>query len=81
MTDGALELTEAVKSLRLSLGESQQQFSNRLGIALGTVARYETKNPPKGPVLLTLADTARKAQRWDLARVFERAYTSGMAPS
>jgi len=38
--------SRALTELRTSLGDSMQQFANRLHIALTTVGRYETSNPP-----------------------------------
>jgi transcriptional regulator with XRE-family HTH domain len=55
------------------LGESQQGFSNRLGIAVRTVAGYESKKPPKGPVLNHLATIAATAGRSDLQAIFRSA--------
>jgi transcriptional regulator with XRE-family HTH domain len=52
------ELSKAVVELRVLLGENQQAFSNRLGIALNTVARYETSRPPSGEMLLRLGQLA-----------------------
>jgi transcriptional regulator with XRE-family HTH domain len=42
------------------LGDSQQAFSNRLGLALNTIARYETSRVPTGEVLLMLALVAEQ---------------------
>jgi transcriptional regulator with XRE-family HTH domain len=52
------ELSKAVIELRTFLGESQQAFSNRLGVALSTIARYETNYQPSGEMLLRLAELA-----------------------
>jgi transcriptional regulator with XRE-family HTH domain len=53
-------LSQAVCDLRAVLGDSQQAFSNRLGVALHTIARYETYRPPSGEALLKLANVAEQ---------------------
>jgi transcriptional regulator with XRE-family HTH domain len=53
-------LSEAVIELRTSLGDTQQQFAERLHTALSTVARYETSRPPAGGMLLRLAVIAEQ---------------------
>src|SRR4051794_39269066 len=52
------EIAAAVVQVRNKLGESQQAFSNRLGVAIQTVARWETHRPPSGEILLVLAQLA-----------------------
>ena len=52
------ELSQAVRSLRHELGLSQQEFANRLTIAVRTVARWENNQPPRGRVLVDLAQLA-----------------------
>jgi transcriptional regulator with XRE-family HTH domain len=49
----------AVANLRGKLGDSQQDFAQRLGVSITTVAKYETSNPPTGSALVKLADMAR----------------------
>lgn len=66
-------LSVALVALRKHLGETQQQFANRLGVAVTTVARYETSNPPRGPVLEKLMKIALDAEMEDVSRMFERA--------
>ena len=44
-------VSEAVRNLRLALGESQQAFAYRMKTAIRTIARYETIRPPKGKAL------------------------------
>ncbi len=70
------KLAEAVRSLRASLNETQQQFSDRLGVVVRTVARYELEKPPSGDALLALSKIAEKAGRSDLADVFQKAYST-----
>lgn len=73
MTPEEREVAEAIKALRAQLGESQQQFSNRLGVVVRTVARWELEQPPKGDVLLRLFDLSQEVGREDLMRVFAKA--------
>ena len=53
--------------------ESQQAFSNRLGVAVRTVFRWEIQKPPKGDVLLRLFELSQDAGREDLMQVFAKA--------
>lgn len=71
------KLAEAVRNLRATLNETQQQFSDRLGVVVRTVARYEVEKPPSGDILLTLSKIAGEAGRSDLAEVFDNAYSIG----
>jgi transcriptional regulator with XRE-family HTH domain len=66
---------EAIKSLRAQLNESQQEFSNRLGVVVRTVARWEREQSPRGDMLLKLADVASQVARQDLVATFHRAYS------
>ena len=66
-------ISDAIIKLRATLGESQQQFANRLGSAVTTIARYETSRPPRGKALAQLADLARSTGQLELARVFSDA--------
>lgn len=68
------EVAEAIKALRAELDESQQQFSDRLGVVVRTIARYELEKPPGGEVLSRLATIARDAKRPDLQLVFTNAF-------
>ena len=67
--------------MRNHLNESQQQFSNRFGLAVSTVARYETDTPPKGIALMRLAEVAREAGRHDLTWIFDSAFAAAEASS
>jgi transcriptional regulator with XRE-family HTH domain len=67
------EVAEAIKSLREELGESQQAFSNRIGVVVRTVARWELEKPPIGDVLLRLFEISQDAGREDLVQVFAKA--------
>jgi transcriptional regulator with XRE-family HTH domain len=70
------KLAEAVRSLRATLNETQQQFSDRLGVVVRTVTRYEVEKPPSGDILLTLSKIAGEAGRSDLAEAFDNAYST-----
>jgi transcriptional regulator with XRE-family HTH domain len=61
--------------LRERLGDTQQEFAVRLGIALASVARYETSRPPSGQALLTFEDLARQNGLLELAALFRRGPT------
>jgi len=66
-------LSEAVRELRKHLGESQQAFSNRLGLSIATIVKYEAGREPTGKALAQLAHAAGEAGRHDLAYLFARA--------
>jgi len=69
---------EAVRRLRAALGDTQQQFSRRLGLAIATVVRYEHTRPPKGAALLHLERIARAQGLDKLAATFRRAFHEDM---
>jgi transcriptional regulator with XRE-family HTH domain len=48
------EITKAVRDLRHHFGDTQQQFAQRMGTAVITIARWETKRPPSGESLQKL---------------------------
>ncbi len=74
MTDQELQLAEAVRELRTAVNDTQQRFSDRVGVVVRTVARWELEKPPSQPaILFRLAEVSRIAGREDLARVFDRA--------
>src|SRR5205809_7156719 len=64
---------EAVRSLRLSLEESQQEFAHRLKVAIRTIARYEGGQPPRGKALGNLACLAFEFGFKDHAAIFRAA--------
>jgi len=76
----SLSLSEAVRALRQALGDTQQSFAHRLGLAISTVVRYELTRPPSGAALLTFANLAEQADREDLKQIFlyEFAVENGM---
>jgi hypothetical protein len=54
------------------MGKTQQTFAVEvLKSAIGTVARYETSDPPQGAVLLRLRDIAREQGLYELANRFD----------
>lgn len=68
-----MTIHEAVRALRLALGDTQQQFAQRLNMAISTVVRYELTRPPKGKVLARFDALAREIERPELAYVFAKA--------
>jgi transcriptional regulator with XRE-family HTH domain len=71
-------LTDATRRLRLALGDTQQQFAQRTGLAISTVVRYELSRPPHGKALAQFAVLAERNGLHDVARTF--AYAAGNAP-
>ena len=71
-------ISEAVRSLRVELGESQQAFAYRMKTAIRTIARYETTRPPKGKALSEFYRVANEIGNQDLATVFRNALTAEM---
>jgi transcriptional regulator with XRE-family HTH domain len=66
-----MTITQAVKNLRRHLGDTQQTFANRLGVAMISVIRYESaRRPPQGKALALMYRTAREAGNKDLAEIF-----------
>jgi transcriptional regulator with XRE-family HTH domain len=63
-------VSNAVRELRESLSQSQQQFSNTIGVAMNTVARWETTRPPKGKALNDLRELAIENKKTELAWIF-----------
>jgi transcriptional regulator with XRE-family HTH domain len=65
----------ALIALRAASGQTQQEFAVEvLKTAVTTIARYESTHPPRGEVLLRLADIADQRRRFDLADVFRHSY-------
>ncbi len=69
-------ISEALRDLRTALGDSQQDFAYRMKTAIRTISRWETIQPPRGPVLLKFIALAQKANRPDVATLFQRAHTA-----
>lgn len=53
-------LCKAVKDFRQSLGDTQFEFAQRLGMFFSTVVRYESTRAPQGHALTLLAYIAKK---------------------
>ncbi len=66
-------VTAAVRELRLALGDTQQSFAQRLGLAISTVVRYELTRPPKGNALRMLARVAEENKLASVATCFRQA--------
>ena len=60
----------AVRRLRVDLGDTQQQFANRLGLAISTVVRYEISRPPHGKALAQLERLAMENGLDECALIF-----------
>lgn len=75
------EMSKAIADLRAQLGDSQQAFSNRLGLALNTIQRYEMGREPTGEVLLDLGHLAAKVRDLRLVRFFGKKYVDGARES
>jgi transcriptional regulator with XRE-family HTH domain len=63
-------VSDAVQKLRNCLNQTQQEFANSLGVAITTVARWETTRPPKGRALSDLNKLALENKQWELAKIF-----------
>jgi transcriptional regulator with XRE-family HTH domain len=66
-------LMETVRRLRVGLGDTQQQFANRLQLAISTVVRYELSRPPRGKALAQLKRVATDNGLDECAKVFHDA--------
>jgi transcriptional regulator with XRE-family HTH domain len=64
-------LTETVKALRLTLGDTQQQFAQRMGMAISTVVRYESTRAPRGEALAKLYRVALENGLSHIAAMFQ----------
>jgi transcriptional regulator with XRE-family HTH domain len=68
------KVSRAVCDLRAKLNDSQQAFSNRMGVALHTISRYETFAPPTGEALKKLAKVADQHELSQLRDFFLAQY-------
>src|SRR5665213_1785660 len=66
-------VTEAVKELRIRLGETQQSLATKLKIAISTMVRYETNRPPRGEALVRFMKLAGAHNLVELERIFQSA--------
>lgn len=64
-------LAQAIRRFRIALEDSQQQFAKRLGVALTSVARYETNFQPSADVMVKLAQVAREKKMPMFVEIFE----------
>jgi transcriptional regulator with XRE-family HTH domain len=64
------DVSLALIELREHLGETQPQFANRIGVAVTTIARYETQRPPRGQMLARLEQVARSEGHTKCANTF-----------
>jgi transcriptional regulator with XRE-family HTH domain len=65
--------SQAVLALREAMGKTQQTFAVEvMKTSIGTIARWETADPPRGDALLRLRSVAREAGLDHLAQWFER---------
>jgi transcriptional regulator with XRE-family HTH domain len=70
------EMTETVKALRIALGDTQQEFAQRLGLAISTVVRYESTRAPKGSALAKLIHLADENKLEHIVEMFKYALIS-----
>ena len=66
-------VSDSVRQLRESQGLTQQEFANRLGVAITTIARWETIRPPNGKSLAQLYLFAVDHQQYKLAQILHAA--------
>lgn len=66
-------VSEAIRILRAHYGESQVDFSKRVGIHYVTLCRYERSKEPTGSVLARLQQLAEKKNQAALAKTFKDA--------
>ena len=72
-------LVQAVLRLRKRLGDTQQQFANRLGMSIRAVANYEKDRRPDPRALSRLLKEAERMRDTDLADTFRAALKEEMA--
>ena len=66
------EVQQALLRLRSRLGLTQQALAVQLGIAITTVARWETSRPPRGAMLLKLAWFSTQKNCKEEAAIFQK---------
>src|SRR4051794_1582701 len=74
-------VSQAVRDLRVALGESQQAFAYRMKTAIRTIARYETVRAPKGKALAEFQKLANETGHPKIASVFAEAYMAELGPA
>lgn len=71
-----------IRALRQAYGETQQAFSNRIGIAISSQANYEAgKRYPDAVALLKFYDAALEIDRADLADKFKASLREVAGPA
>jgi transcriptional regulator with XRE-family HTH domain len=65
-----MAFAEQIRDLRKAVTLTQQQLAVSLGLAVSSVARYESGTKPEPKVLVGLSRLAARAGRLDLATVF-----------
>jgi transcriptional regulator with XRE-family HTH domain len=64
-------MAQAISRFRQSLGDTQQQFAQRVGLAVTSIARYETNSPPSAKVLARFVEVAQTANLPSFTEIFE----------
>jgi transcriptional regulator with XRE-family HTH domain len=67
------QLIATVRKLRIGLGDTLQAFSERLGLAMASVVRYERNRAPSGRALVRLESVATASGFIEYAAVFRKA--------
>jgi transcriptional regulator with XRE-family HTH domain len=67
------EVSEAVRKLRSSFNLTQDEFARKLGVAVVSVARWETSRPPRGKSAKVLEDLAASLSLSECVAVFQKA--------
>lgn len=67
------EVSEGIRNLRIAIGDTQQQFANRLDLAMSTVVRYESSREPRGTELARFWRLAMEQRLPEYAEVFAKA--------
>lgn len=58
-------MNERIKELRKSLGLTQQEFADKVGVKRNTIAQYETgRNPPIDTVITLICREFRVSETW-----------------
>ncbi len=58
-------MNERIKELRKSLGLTQQEFADRVGVKRNTIAQYETgRNPPIDAVVTSICREFHVSEAW-----------------
>jgi transcriptional regulator with XRE-family HTH domain len=67
------QLIATVRKLRIGLDDTLQAFSERLGLAMASVVRYERNRAPSGKALVRLESVATASGFTEYAAVFRKA--------